>query len=131
MHIDCALSGAATDWPATTSQDISDRDLIHSIAKGDKRAMRVLFVRHNVRTFRFVIHLVRDVSVAEDVVSEVFLDVWRQADKFEGRSQVPTWLLAIARHKALRAVRRRPTEDLEDGAVELLEDPADDPELAI
>ena len=131
MHIDCALSGAATGWSAPPLQDISDRDLIHSIAEGDKRAMQVLFVRHNVRTFRFVIQLVRDASVAEDVVSEVFFDVWRQADKFEGRSQVSTWLLAIARHKALRALRRRPTEDLEDGAVELLEDPADDPELAI
>jgi len=91
----------------------------------------VLFARHHVRVYRFVLRLVRDESVAEDLISEVFLDVWRQAGRFEGRSQVSTWLLAIARFKALSALRRRPDEELDEETAEAIEDPSDDPEVAL
>ena len=68
--------------------------------------MQVLYGRHHVRVFRFGLRVVRDEQIAEDLISEVFLDVWRQAGKFEGRSAVSTWLLAITRFKALSALRR-------------------------
>ena len=71
----------------------SDEVLIGRIANGDRIAMQVLFARHHVRVFRFVLRLVRNDATAEDLISEVFLDVWRQAGKFEGRSAVSTWLL--------------------------------------
>ena len=93
--------------------------------------MQVLFARHHVRVYRFVLRLVRDELVAEDLISEVFLDVWRQAGRFEGRSQVSTWLLAIARFKALSALRRRPDEELDDETAEAIEDPSDDPEVVL
>ena len=112
-------------------QSTSDDVLIGRIATGDRLAMQVLFARHHVRIYRFVLRLVRDESVAEDLISEVFLDVWRQAGRFEGRSQVSTWLLAIARFKALSALRRRPDEELDDEAAEAIEDPSDDPEVAL
>jgi len=82
-------------------QDSSDEALISLIADGDKRAMQVLYARHNVRVYRFILRLTGNQSLAEDLVSEVFLDVWRQAEGFESKSQVSTWLLAIARYKAL------------------------------
>ena len=112
-------------------QSTSDEVLIGRIATGDRLAMQVLFARHHVRVYRFVLRLVRDESVAEDLISEVFLDVWRQAGRFEGRSQVSTWLLAIARFKALSALRRRPDEELDEEAAEAIEDPSDDPEVAL
>jgi RNA polymerase sigma-70 factor (ECF subfamily) len=93
--------------------------------------MQVLFARYHVRVFRFVLRVVRDESAAEDLISDVFLDVWRQAGRFEGRSAVSTWLLAIARFKALSAIRRKPNEELNEEAAEAIEDPADDPEVAI
>jgi len=93
--------------------------------------MQVLFARHHVRVYRFVLRLVRNESVAEDLISDVFLDVWRQAGRFEGRSAVSTWMLAIARFKALSALRRRPDEELDDKAAEAIEDPSDDPEVAL
>src|SRR5207249_11903273 len=77
-------------------QATSDKVLIGRIANGDRLAMQVLYARYHVRVFRFVVRLVRDESTAEDLISEVFLDVWRQAGRFEGRSAVSTWLLAIA-----------------------------------
>ncbi len=69
--------------------------------------------------------------MAEDLVSEVFLDAWRQAGRFEQRSQVSTWLLAIARNKAISAMRRRHDEELDEGALARVEDPSDDPEEAL
>ena len=112
-------------------QGTSDEALIGRIAAGDKVAMQVLFARHHVRVYRFVLRLVRDQTKAEDLISEVFLDVWRQAGKFEARSAVSTWLLAIARYKALSALRRRPDEELDDETAAAIEDPGDDPETAL
>ena len=112
-------------------QTTSDEALIGRIAAGDKLAMQVLFARHHVRVYRFVLRLIGDASRAEDLISEVFLDVWRQAGKFEARSAVSTWLLAIARYKALSALRRRPDEELDEEAAEAIEDTADDPEVSI
>ncbi len=109
----------------------SDEVLIGRIAKGDRLAMQVLFARHQVRVYRFVLRLVGNNAVAEDLISEVFLDVWRQADRFEGRSAVSTWLLAIARFKALSSMRRKPDEELDEEAVGAIEDDSDDPEVSV
>ena len=106
----------------------SDELLIARIAKGDRLAMQVLYGRHHVRIFRFGLRLVRDEQVAEDLISEVFLDVWRQAGKFEGRSAVSTWLLAITRFKALSALRKRKDAELDEEAAAAIEDTSDDPE---
>ena len=73
--------------------------------------------RHNVRVYRFILRIVRDGTTAEDLVSQVFLDVWRTAGQFEGRSQVSTWLLSIARFKALTALRQRRFEDIDQDDV--------------
>jgi RNA polymerase sigma-70 factor (ECF subfamily) len=101
------------------------------IAKGDKGAMRVLYARHNVRVFRFLMRFVGHEVTAEDLVSEVFFEAWRHADRFEARSQVLTWLLAIARHKALSALRRRSADEVNDDGLEFIEDPGDDPEATM
>ena len=112
-------------------QSTSDEVLIGRIANGDRLAMQVLYVRHHVRVFRFVVRLVRDETKAEDLISEVFLDVWRQAGRFEGRSAVSTWMLAIARFKALSALRRRPDEGLDEETAGAIEEPSDDPGAAL
>jgi RNA polymerase sigma-70 factor (ECF subfamily) len=91
----------------------------------------MLFVRHNVRLYRFLLGFMKDESIAEELANEVFLDVWRKAARYEGRSQVSTWLLAIARHKAFSALRRRPIEQLDEGAAERIEDPTGNPEVTM
>ena len=112
-------------------QTTADEVLIARIADGDRLAMQVLFARHHVRVYRFVLRLVRNEATAEDLISEVFLDIWRQAGKFEGRSAVSTWMLSIARFKALSALRRRQDEELDEETAERIEDQADDPETAL
>jgi len=74
---------------------------------------------------------VRDQTLAEDLIGEVFLDVWRQAASFKARAAVSTWLLAIARFKALSLLRRRGEESLDEETARAIEDTADDPEIAI
>src|SRR5256886_11763449 len=120
-----------TTTPARQTSDLPDAALIRSIAAGDKHAMQILFARHNVRVFQFLLRFVGDKSAAEDLVSDVFLDVWRQAGRYEGRSEVTTWLLAVARNKALSALRRRSTEELEEEAAAAIEDPQDNPEVTM
>jgi RNA polymerase sigma-70 factor (ECF subfamily) len=115
--------------PLSATQAAADDVLIARIAQGDRLAMQVLYGRHHVRVFRFGLRLVRDERVAEDLISEVFLDVWRQAGKFEGRSAVSTWLLAITRFKAPSALRRRKDVELDDEAAHAIEDQSDDPEV--
>jgi RNA polymerase sigma-70 factor (ECF subfamily) len=109
-------------------QDTTDEALIANIAGGDKRAMQMLFGRHNVKVYRFILRMVSREAIAEDLVNEVFLDVWRQAGKFEGRSKVSTWLVAIARFKALSALRQRQDGELDEDAVAAIEDTSDNPE---
>jgi RNA polymerase sigma-70 factor (ECF subfamily) len=113
------------------NQAASDEVLIGRIADGDRLAMQVLFARHHVRVFRFVLRLVRNEAAAEDLISEVFLDVWRQAGKFEGRAAVSTWLLAIARFKALTVLRRKPEQELDEDTAEAIEDTADTPDVTL
>jgi RNA polymerase sigma-70 factor, ECF subfamily len=131
MQYSQAVTVATADRARGSVQETSDEALVLSIATGDKQALQVLYGRHNVRVYRFVLRFLNDEAAAEDLVSEVFLDVWRQANRFEARSQVATWLLAIARNKALSALRRRSTEELDEEVAEFIEDPADNPEVAM
>jgi RNA polymerase sigma-70 factor, ECF subfamily len=108
-----------------------DEVLIKSIAARDESAMRMLYERHNARVFRFVTQIVKDEHLAEDITSEAFFEVWRQAGTFESRSQVPTWLLAIARFKAWSTNRVRRPVSLDEAKVERIEDAADNPEEAL
>ena len=112
-------------------QTTSDEVLIGRIANGDRLAMQVLFARHHVRVYRFVLRLVRNEATAEDLISEVFLDVWRQAGKFEGRSAASTWMLSIARFKALSVLRKRTEEELDEETAGAIEDRSDDPEVSL
>jgi RNA polymerase sigma-70 factor, ECF subfamily len=119
--------GAAVSSVLAAARESSpDKTLIRRIAEGDQSAMRALFARYQVTLYRWLLRLVDDKSLAEDLLSEVFLDVWRQAASFEGRSSVSTWLLAIARYKALSARRRRTDAELDEAST--VPDSADDPE---
>jgi RNA polymerase sigma-70 factor, ECF subfamily len=121
----------ATIPHAPAEHSATDEMIVERIAEGDQLAMRTLFARHQTRIYRFVLRLLKDEAAAEDVVSEVFLDVWRQAGRFEGRSTVSTWLLSMARFKAISAMRRRQTVELDPDTMAEIPDLADDPETSL
>jgi RNA polymerase sigma-70 factor (ECF subfamily) len=114
--------------PQVSTDNVSDESLVARVAEGDRRAIQLLFTRHQQKVYRFVLRLVANSATAEDIVSDVFIDLWRHAARFERRAQLSTWLLAIARNKALSAMRRRVDQPLEDGMAETIPDPAITPE---
>ena len=109
----------------------SDVVLLAQVAGGDRLAMRNLYLRHERRVFRFVLRMLGDRGLAEDVLSEVFFEVWKKAEQFQGRSSVSTWLLGICRHKALTAANRRPTESIDSETAMNIVDPANTPEAEL
>ena len=134
-HVDVAGAGHAMFQRAfgasrtprcgeVSTDKTSDAALVARVAQGDRQALRLLFARHQPKVYRFVLRLVANEATAEDVVNDVFFDVWRQAASFEGRAQLSTWLLAIARNKALTAMRGRIHEPLDDATAEAIPDPA-------
>src|SRR5689334_23241020 len=128
-----AKSAAALARARDSSADgaVSDAVLIRRIAAGDQFAMRTLFARHRIPLYRWLLRIVRDETTAEDLLSDAFLDVWRQAASFQGRACVSTWLLAIARYKALSAQRARVDAELDERIASAIADPADDPEAVL
>jgi RNA polymerase sigma-70 factor (ECF subfamily) len=102
-----------------------DEALIDAITDGDKGALRELYGRHRESLTRYLTRLTKKPTLAEEIVNEVFLAVWQHADEFQGRSRVSTWLIGIARHKAISAFRRRHEVQLDDGFAMTIEDPSD------
>ena len=127
-----AAVAAVSALAATAGKTSSDEILVQQIAAGSKPAMQALFVRHRTYVYRWLLRLVSNETLAEDLLSEVFLDVWRQAGRFQYRSSVSTWFMSIAHHKALSACRRR-TEgaDLAEKIEATVADPANDLEVAL
>src|SRR4051812_8609246 len=120
---------AAPAIAATAGEYSSDEMLVERIAAGDKLAMQVLFARHRTNIYRWLFRFVGNETVAEDLLSDVFFDVWQQAGRFEGRAAVTTWLLSIARFKALSARRRRTDAELDETIEATVAESADDPEI--
>jgi RNA polymerase sigma-70 factor, ECF subfamily len=122
-------SGPLPAIKTNAAERSSDLLFIRRIANGDKLAMYALFAKYRTQVYRWLLRFVGNEAQAEDILSEVFLDVWRQADRFEARSSVSTWILSIARFKALSARRRRPEAELDETIEATLADPSDDPAL--
>ena len=86
------------------------------LADGELDALEDLYDRYKTMAYSIAYRITNDASLAEDVVQDAFLGVWRNAARYvEGRGSVKTWLLAIVHHRAIDAVRRRrPTTEFPD-----------------
>ena len=131
MQYSDAIAAVAAGRRRSADKETSDQALVSLIAQGDKDAMQVLFGRHNVRVFRFLTRFVDNEATAEDLVSEVFIEVWRNAGQFEARSQVSTWLLAIARHQVGSLLRRHSEAPLDPDMAMTIADPSDNAETLL
>jgi RNA polymerase sigma-70 factor, ECF subfamily len=116
---------------AAAAKTSTDALLVERIACGDRLAMQTLFIRHRTAVYRWLFRFVNDAPLAEDLLSEVFLDVWRQAGPFEERSTASTWIMSIARYKALAARRRRTEVELNEHIESTVAETSDDPEMAL
>jgi RNA polymerase sigma-70 factor (ECF subfamily) len=105
-----------------STDNVPDETLMERVAEGDRQAIRLLFERYQLIVYRFVLRLVANTATAEDIVSDVFIELWRHAARFEGRARLSTWILAIARNKAVSAMRGRIDQPLDDAMLETIPD---------
>jgi len=105
-----------------------DRDLVAKIGQGDRDAFAELCTRHQLRLFYYVLRLIGDRETAEEVLQDTLIAVWNGAGKFEGRSTVNTWLVAIARRQAHNTLRRRALPQADLAELESLPTSASGPE---
>jgi len=105
-------------------------DLMARIAAGDRQALAALYRAHEKPVYRFIQSRLNDPHEAADILHDVFMDIWRVAASFEGRSQVRTWILGIAHRKVIDAHRRRGRVSLTDSVPDS-EDTADSAELEL
>lgn len=107
-----------------------DIQLLAEVAKGERRALEQLYALHHKRVFLFIRRFESNIAIAEDLANDVFLDIWDQAARFEGRSKATSWMLGIARFKALSEIRKRRKTVDPDSALGEMEDEGDTPEIA-
>lgn len=99
--------------------------LMSEIAQGDKRALAQLYRALEKPIFRFLQSKLNDPFESADVLHDVFIEVWRSASKFEGRSKVQTWIMGIAYRKAIDVHRKRGRMTVTDDIPETADDSPD------
>lgn len=94
-----------TGTPAFNDYD-PDAPLIRAISGGDMRALNELYARHGANILSYLSSFLNDRQLAEEVLQDVMMAVWNHAGQFRGDSKVRTWLLTIARNRAINTRRR-------------------------
>lgn len=84
-----------------------DVTLLKRIAHGDMQAFDVFYQRYSVTVYTYILRLVRDEQLAEDVLQETFIAVWRNAHQYRGKAQVRTWLFSIAHRRTMNWMRSK------------------------
>lgn len=101
---------------------MNDAELLERIGQGDRTAMKSLYERHQAPLYHFIRARLGDAFEAADVMQEAFLEVWRTASRYEGRSSVKTWIYGIARNKAVDRIRKSSRVMLRDTPDETVPD---------
>jgi len=101
---------------ANVKEDSSDARLILSVRSGDQQAMGALFDRYSSLVYSVALRVLGDTGAAEDILQEVFMQLWRKPAVFDSaRGSLAAWLAVIARNRAIDAIRKRkPETDIED-----------------
>ena len=112
------MDQAATEAPAT-SDGATLVSLLESTARGDRAAFATLYRRTSAKLYGICLRLLGSEAEAQDVLQEVYVTVWRKADRFDpSRASPITWLAALARNKGIDRLRQRaaPAEGLDSAS---------------
>jgi RNA polymerase sigma-70 factor (ECF subfamily) len=110
---------------ATAVVQDREREWLRRVARGDKAAFEDLYRAYHRRVFGYLFRTVWSAEAAEELASDVMLEVWKVAATFRGDSQVSTWILGIARFKALSALRRPRRDAVDVDQARNVDDPHD------
>ena len=96
--------------------ELASEILLQRCAMGDRDAFRTLYDRHATRLYSVALRILKDTGHAEDVMQEIFFQVWRNSDSFvQGRGSLGAWLVVVARNRSIDLLRRRkPTDSVDD-----------------
>jgi RNA polymerase sigma-70 factor (ECF subfamily) len=96
-----------------------DAELLALVQRGDEYAMASLFDRYSKVVYSVALRVLRDPASAEDVLQEVFMQIWRNPDGFvAARGSLGGWLAVVSRNRSIDALRRkRPTDNVDDMAL--------------
>ncbi len=99
--------------PPPSAQD--DAALLALVQRGDEQAMASLFDRYSKVVYSVALRVLRDPASAEDVLQEIFMQIWRSPDGFIAtRGSLGGWLAVVSRNRSIDALRRkRPTEQVD------------------
>ena len=105
----------------------TDTELLRQVAAGDEAAFAELYDLHAPSIYNYLLRLVNEPAIAEEILQEVFLAMWRGAQRFRAEAKVKTWLLRIAHHQAVSWLRRTraalwPNDELEADAEASIEE---------
>src|SRR6266508_94356 len=134
VDIGLTLGGGGPNASARALQPAvgDDAALVEALARGDARALELVYERHSRGVYSLALRLLSDGPAAEEVVQETFLKLWRQPSAYQpARGRLFPWLLGVAHHHAVDVLRRRqleqrhriaaPTSNNRDGLTELLD----------
>jgi RNA polymerase sigma factor (sigma-70 family) len=94
--------------PDAESEEVSEAELMRQVAVGEIGGLETLYDRYHAMAYALALRITTETGLAEDVVQDSFLGVWRNAGRYaEDKGSVRGWLMAIVRHRAIDAMRRR------------------------
>jgi RNA polymerase sigma-70 factor (ECF subfamily) len=102
------------------------RTLLDRVARQDEAAFRELYKAFSRRVFAYALNMVKDHARAEEIVVDTMYEIWRAPTRFRGESQFGTWLIGIARNKALMRLRARRPDEFHDDLDDIAETEAAD-----
>jgi RNA polymerase sigma-70 factor (ECF subfamily) len=108
--------GDRTSNSDTASGSSDDLTLLARIGQGDETGMEAIFKRYSGPVYSVALRVLHDSGQAEDVMQEIFLQLWRNPEAFlHGRGSLGAWLVVVARNRAIDVLRRRkPTDSVDD-----------------
>jgi len=130
MNRETGVVNMPQPWTGADASDASDASLLARVLSGDERAMASLYDRYSRVVYSVALRVLRDPAASEDVLQEVFMQIWRNPSSFTAaRGSLGGWLSIVARNRSIDTLRRkRPTVDVDDVALASAFNLADDAE---
>jgi RNA polymerase sigma-70 factor, ECF subfamily len=115
------------------NQAVDDMRLVARIRAGDQKALSELYDRYSKVVYGVALRILHDTGAAEDLLQDIFLQLWRKPDAFDSsRGSLAAWLAVIARHRSIDRLRqRRPETDIEDCVIVTATDLRDETERSL
>jgi RNA polymerase sigma-70 factor (ECF subfamily) len=110
---EASLNKMANGASAAINEDLA---LLQRVRQGDQSAMAEVFDKYGRAVYSVALRILKDSGHAEDVMQEIFFQIWRNSDSFvQGRGSLGAWLVVVARNRSIDLLRRRkPTDSVDD-----------------